>query len=267
MSKMPISVAIIAMNEEEKIDECLASVAWAEEIVVVDSGSTDRTLEIARTYTDRVVHRDWSGHIDQKNYALSLCSHDWVLSLDADERVGPELREALLQLREQGPGDFQGFEFNRVTWYLTRWIRHGEWYPDPKLRLVRQDVARWEGTNPHDRLVVEGKVGRLEGDLYHQSFSNIEEHLDTIQSFSSIAAREAIARGRDATVFTMLGHGLFAVFRYYVLQQGFRDGIPGVIIAVLSGCAAFTKYAKIWAYRRASQGVMPQEKGGSGVEQ
>ncbi len=252
MSDRPkLSVCIVAMDEEDRIVDCLRSVDFADEWIVVDSHSTDRTRELAAGLGARVIERDWPGHVEQKNVALDAAQHDWVLCLDADERVSPELRASLLAALAR-PDLPDGFECNRRTWYLGRWIRHGGWYPDRKLRLFRRSRGRWGGTNPHDHVRVEGATQRLDGDLLHYSYRSISDHLRTIDSFTSIAAREKFARGRKAGVLALVGRPLWKFLRMFVLRAGFLDGAAGFVVAVTGAFYVFLKYAKLRELHRSS---------------
>ncbi len=240
----PLSVCIVAMNEADRIADCLRSADFADEWIVIDSHSTDATREVAAELGARVIERDWPGHVAQKNFAIDQAAHDWVLCLDADERVSPELRAAVLAaLEESDPPN--GFECARRTLYLGRWIRHGGWYPDRKLRLFRRSCGRWGGVDPHDRVAVEGAVGRLRGDLLHHSYRSLSDHLRTIDSFTTIAAREKHARGRRASVVDLTLRPLWKFLRMYVLKAGFRDGLPGFVVAVTGSFYVFLKYAKL----------------------
>lgn len=249
----PLSVSIVCMDAERTIRQVLEAVRWAEDIVVVDSFSRDRTVEICRAYTDRVIQREWPGYVAQKNYALSLCRYDWTLAVDSDEIVTPQLAESIrgaLRHAKERQTDCVGFTLCRRTWYLGRWIRHGGWYPDRKLRLFRRSAGRWVGDDPHDRVEVEGPVGRLEGDLLHYSYADLEDHLRTVNRFTSVAARELDARGAQWPLLHMLVNAPFRAFRMFVLQRGFLDGVPGLISAVTAGYYVFLKYAKLWDLRR-----------------
>jgi glycosyltransferase involved in cell wall biosynthesis len=256
-ARAPVSACIITLDEERNIREALESVAFADEIIVVDSHSSDRTREIAGSFrghggiSPRVIERDWPGHVEQKNFAVAAASHDWVLCIDADERVTPELRaeiEAALSSR----GETVGYTMPRRTRYLGRWIRWGGWYPDRKLRLFRRSRGRWGGIDPHDQVRVEGPIASLSGDLLHYSYRGIEDHLRTIDSFTSIAAREKDLRGMGSPVLGMLFHPPFKFLRMYVLKQGFREGKAGLIIAALGAFYVFLKYAKLWELRSRS---------------
>jgi len=253
MNRSSISVCIITFNEQENIRACLESVKWADEIVVVDSRSTDRTVEIAREYTDRVIARPWPGHVEQKTFALDQARCDWVLSIDADERVSPELAAQIKDILDRADVAEIGFSMPRKTFYLGRWITHGGWYPNRKLRLVRRGKAIWKGINPHDHLYVEGSVGRLTGDLHHYTYRDIAHHLETINQYTTVAAREMRARGQGHAVAHMLLNPIARFLKMYLLRLGFLDGLPGLVVAGMSSYYVFLKYAKLWELRRAGK--------------
>jgi glycosyltransferase involved in cell wall biosynthesis len=237
-------VCIVAMDEEDNIAECLASADFADERIVVDSHSKDATRERAAAAGARVIERDWPGHVEQKNFAIDQAAHDWVLCLDADERVTPELRASVLAALERAdPAD--GYEMARRTWYLGRWIRRGGWYPDAKLRLFRRSRGRWGGVNPHDRVKVEGRVERLDGDLLHYSYRSISDHLRTIDSFTTIAAKEKFAKGRRANAIDLTLRPFGKFLRMYVAKLGLLEGAPGFVVAVMGAYYVFLKYAKL----------------------
>ena len=251
----PFTACIIAFNEEKDLPAALESVAFADEIVVVDSHSTDRTREVAEAFRGRsldgnevkprVIERDWPGHVEQKNFALDQATHDWVLAIDADERVSPELRrevEAALAV----PSAADGYTMPRKTRYLGRWILRGGWYPDRKLRLFRKSRGRWGGVNPHDHVYVEGTVGHFRGDLHHLSYRSIEDHVRTINFFTDVAAREKKSRRVRWPLLRMVVHPPFKFLKMYVLKQGFREGTAGLIVASLGAFYVFLKYAKLW---------------------
>lgn len=246
-----ISACIISFNEEQKIEDCLKSlVGVADEIVVVDSLSTDRTLEIVGRYTDRVYQQKFLGHVEQKNLAVSHASHDWILSLDCDERLTPELRDAILAVKETLT-ERSVYRMARKTFYVYRWLNHC-WYPDRKVRLFNKHFARWGGTNPHDRVVMDDgvQVVDLQGDMQHYSFNSISEHLRTIDNFTEIGAREIIAKGRKVSLLSPLSHGLWTFVRLYFIKRGFLDGLAGLVVATLSFMHAFVKYAKVLFHQR-----------------
>ena len=245
-----VSACIIAFNEEKKIRRCLESVRWCDEIVVVDSFSTDRTVEICREYTDHIVQHTWLGYVNQRNLIRELAQGPWLLYLDADEEVSEALRDEILERFERGVGEVVGFEFPRMVYYLGRWIRHGEWYPDRKLRLFRKDCGRTEGEEPHDRVVVHGRVERLRNPIFHYTYDNLEDHLRTVNRFSTIAARRAYVNGKRFHLRDFLLHPPFRFLKAYLLRLGFLDGFHGLLIATISAFASAVKYAKLWELHR-----------------
>ncbi len=247
-----LSVTIITYNEEKNIRDCLNSVKWADEIVVVDSFSTDKTIEICREYTDRVYQNKWHGFVEQKNLTLSKASNNWVLSIDADERISDELREEIRGLLNNSL-KFDGYYIPRKTFYVKKWILHCGWYPDYKIRLFKKDNGRWEGTGGtaiHESVKVDGKTGYLNGDILHYSFPTISSHLKTINSFTSISAMENFKKGKKAGILSILFRPLFNFFKMYILKQGFLDGLPGLIVSILSSYHVFIKYTKMWEMER-----------------
>lgn len=249
---MKISACIICWNEEEALRACLESVSWMDEVVVVDSHSTDGTVAIAEEYAGRVLVRDWPGHVAQKEFAARQATHEWVFSIDADERVSPELRREIEALRREGPGDAAGFSMPRLTWHLGRWIRHGGWYPDRKIRLFRKDRFRVEGRNPHDRFAVDGPVGRLHGDLLHYSYRDFAHQMRTMNSFSSIAARELYDEGRRSVIAPLVFRPPWKFLETYVYKLGLLDGFPGLAIAVSTAYLVFARYVKLWELVRSA---------------
>ncbi|MEM7261457.1 MAG: glycosyltransferase family 2 protein [Planctomycetota bacterium] len=246
-----ITATIITFNEERNIRDCLESVAWVDEIVVVDSGSTDRTVEIAREFTDRVVVTDWPGHVAQKNRAVEWAPTDWILSLDADERCTPELRaqvEAIVAESRSQPGlpNEAGFSVRRKTWYLGRWILHGGWYPDRKVRFFDRRRCRWGGVDPHDHIEHDGPTRPLDADLLHYTYRDVRHHLEVIDFFTDIAAREKDVRNKRHAVLGMLVRPPVKFLRMYLFRRGYRDGFAGFVIAVLGALYVFLKDAKLW---------------------
>lgn len=252
-----ISVCIITGNEQKDIKRCLDSVTWVDEIIVVDSFSTDATVAIASEYTDRIYSHRWLGYIGQKAVAKSLARYEWVLFVDADEVVSDALRQEILSVFEAGvPPDVNGFDFPRQVWFLNRWIRHGDWYPDAKLRLFRRTKGHCCGTEPHERIDIEGAVRHLKSPLYHYTYDNIQEQIGTLNRFSSISAEGTYAkRSKGYVLFGLLAHAPFRFFRCYVIKRGFQDGMPGLIIAVASAFGTFIKYAKHWEIIQDRQSV------------
>lgn len=246
---MGISVVVITKNEESNIGECLSSVAWADEIVVVDSGSTDRTVDICRGHAAKVVvSPQWPGFGAQKNLALDLASHDWVLSLDADERVTPELcRE--LQAVAAGPATHDAYEMPRSSSYCGRFMRHGGWWPDRVLRFFRRGKARFSNDLVHERLLVQGSVGRLVHPLVHYAFGDLEEVLHKVNQYSSAGALMLHDRGRTGSLRKAVFHGTWAFFRTYVLKAGFLDGQRGFMLAVSNAEGTYYRYLKLMLLR------------------
>jgi glycosyltransferase involved in cell wall biosynthesis len=239
-----LSVTIITLNEENNIRDALESVKWADEIVVVDSGSSDKTVDICKEYTGKIFYNPWPGHIAQKNFAIDKASNIWILSIDADERITPELAKEIKEIVHCPKAD--AYAVPRHVFYLNKWINYSGWYPDYKVRLFRKDKGRWGGINPHDRVVVNGKVEYLKGDLTHYSYNDISHHINTINNFTTISAREYLKLGKKASVLNLITRPPLAFFKKYILKQGFRDGLPGFIIAVSSAYYVFLKYAKLW---------------------
>ncbi len=242
-----VTVCIIAGNEEKNIRRCLESVRWADEIVVVDSFSRDRTFEIAKEYTDRVYQHEWRGYVAQKVLAKSYATKPWIMFVDADEEVSAPLRDEILSLLEKGvPNEIAGFDFPRMVWFLDRWIRHGDWYPDRKLRLFRSDRGTCGGTEPHDRIYVQGRVGHLRSPLFHYTYDSIEDQFETLNRFSRISAAGQRHRALATILWHMAMDPPFRFLRCYFLRRGFLDGVPGFIIASTVAFGTFAKYAKLW---------------------
>ncbi len=241
---MSLSVIIITKNEGSVIRRCLESVAWADEIVVVDSGSRDNTTAICREFTDKVVHADWHGFGPQKNLALGLATGEWVLSLDADEYLplGAEglVREAI----SCGPGT-SAYRLSRVSSYCGRWIRHSGWAPDHVTRLFARHQGRFSDDVVHERLEVNGRVATLDLTLYHEAFVDLEEVLAKVDRYSTLGAQSMHKRGRRATLGQAVTHGLWAFFRTYLLRGGFADGREGFMLAISNAEGAYYRYAKL----------------------
>jgi len=243
-----LSVTVITRNEAADIGEALKSVAWADELIVVDSVSTDDTVAIARQHTDRVIVRDWPGYVAQKNHAASIASHDWILSLDADERV-TEALAAEIKSALAGTPAHRGYRIPRVTWHLGRWIRTTDWYPDYQLRLYDRRAAEWTGQYVHETMSVRGPVGQLRGELQHFAYRNIADHLETIDRYTTYAARQMREQGRQSGFLDLAVHPPLAFLRNYLLKTGFRDGVPGFVISSLNAYYVFLKFAKLWELR------------------
>ena len=242
-----LTACLITFNEEANVRACLEAVAFCDEVVVVDSHSTDATRQIAAELGARVIERDWPGHIEQKNFAVDQASHDWVLCVDADERVTPALRERIQEVlgSEGGP---DGYTVNRLNHYLGAPIRGCGWYPDAKLRLFDRRRGRWRGVNPHDhvRLEAGAPVGRLSADLEHYTYADLSDHLKTIDYFTTIAAREKLARGQRWVTLNLVLNPPWVFFKKLVLQRGLLDGWRGFLVCALAAFYVLLRYAKLW---------------------
>lgn len=238
-----LSVIIITKNEAENIRPCLETVRWADEIVVVDSGSSDGTQAICREYSDKVFVTDWPGFGAQKNRALAYASGEWVLSIDADERVTPtlhtEIEQAIANER------YAAYGIPRLSSYCGCVLRHGGWWPDIVIRLFRRDQARFSDARIHERLEVKGVVGFLNSPLLHYSFRNLEQVLEKVNGYSTEGARMLASRGKKANLGSAIGHGLWAFLRIYLLKRGFLDGREGFIMAVSNAEGTYYRYLKL----------------------
>lgn len=241
----PVSVIVITRNEERNIRECLASARWADEIVVVDSGSTDGTVAAAREFTPKVLERSWEGYAESKNVALGQVRNPWVFWLDADERITPELAQEI-EMTVSGSPAHAAFTVPRKAYFLGRWIRHAGWYPGRVVRLFRKDRAGFSADRVHERLIVNGSIGALRSDLLHFTDPTLEHYFAKFNRYTGLAAEDLAATGRRPSVFRMITNPLWTFLRMYVVRRGFLDGIPGLILCVLSAGYVFTKYAKFW---------------------
>jgi glycosyltransferase involved in cell wall biosynthesis len=249
---MKLSVAIITFNEEKNIERCLQSVLpVADEIVVVDSYSTDATEEVCARFKVRFIKEKFRGHIEQKNYAMELVENDFVLSLDADEELSAELTKSILSVKA-GPGA-DAYKFNRLNNYCGKFVHHGGWYPDTKIRLWNRTKGRWGGVNPHDSVIMESAalVKKLKGDLLHYTYKSLSDHLNQINKFSGIAAQEAHKKGKRTSVLLhLILNPLLAFCKSYFLKLGFLDGLTGFQVAVSGAYYRFMKYSKLLELQR-----------------
>jgi len=250
---MEISAVIITLNEERRLARALASLAVADEVLVVDCGSTDRTAEIAVQHGARVITHPWEGYARQKNFAASQARHPWVLSLDADEALSPPLNASIEKLKREGPGDAAGFRMARAARYQGRWIRHSGWYPDFKLRLYDRRRARWVGDYVHEHVEVDGPIRDLAGDLHHFTCDSFDEHLRTLDRYTTLTAQQAYDGGQRWILPRMIAGPPWKFVETYFFRQGFRDGFPGFVIAVMAGFYVFLKYAKLWQMKRGTR--------------
>jgi glycosyltransferase involved in cell wall biosynthesis len=240
-----ITCCIICFNEEANIRRCLESVKWCDEIVIVDSFSTDHTIAICQEYTQRIIQRPWPGYVEQKRFALSQATHEWVLNVDADEEVSPELRHEMLAVLHRNHPDVDGYFMPRLVYYLGRWWWRG-WYPGLRLRLFRKAKVRWGGVDPHEKVLLQGQADRLRGDLYHYTYDDIHDHLRALNGLTEVASRELALRGKRARLADLLLRPLWRFLRFYVVKGGFREGVPGFFVSVTSAFYVFLKYAKLW---------------------
>lgn len=241
-----LTVAIITYNEEKNIGRCISSVKEiADEVLVVDSFSTDNTEAICKDGGARFVQNPFKGHIEQKNYALTLATHQHVLSLDADEALSPLLLEEIKKTKKNF--EYSGYRFNRLTNYNGHWVKHCGWYPDTKLRLVDKSKAMWRGTNPHDILEMNGdeRVGFLPGDLLHYSYESIAAHVTQTDKFTTIAANAAFKAGKKSSMFKIITRPILKFLRDYFYKLGFLDGRYGFIICSINALSAMLKYSKL----------------------
>jgi len=240
-----LSAGILTFNSQKYLPQVLESLKGvADEVVVLDSGSTDKTLEIAEKFGAKIFKREFDNFVNQKNHLLSLCTGDWILFVDSDEVLSPELREEILKVKE-GLYPFDGFYLNVLTSYLGRWIKHA-WYPDWHLRLAKREKCRWVGSEVHESLKVEGRVGYLKGDLLHYSYSSVSEHLSKIDRYSTLYAKGALKRGKKFSLFKLLTSPAGAFIRRYLLKRGFLDGFEGFVLSVMASYYTFLKYLKLW---------------------
>jgi len=241
---VPVTATVITFNEAANIEAALASLSWADEIIVVDSESTDRTTEIARKFTDKVIVRPWPGYVAQKNFAADRASHDWIFSLDADERVTPELAAEIKTTLAREP-IAAGYRLPRVTFHLGRWMRSTDWYPDYQLRLYDRRRARWAGKYVHESVKADGPVEYLRSELQHYAYRDRAHHLETMDRYTTLAAKQMFEEGRRAGLFHVIVHPPAAFFRNYVLRGGFRDGKAGLIVSAMNARYVRLKFAKL----------------------
>jgi glycosyltransferase involved in cell wall biosynthesis len=241
-----LSVVIITFNEEVNIERCLRSVMnIADEIVVVDSFSTDKTESICKEYKVHFSQNKFEGHIEQKNWALAKSKYDYILSLDADEAVSSELEKSILEVKANWTHDT--YKMNRLTNYCGDWIKHGSWYPDTKLRLARKASVKWGGDNPHDKLerLTSGKTHHLKGDILHYSYYSVQEHIAQQERFSSIAAKALFDRGKKAPLYKLVLNPVASVIKDIIIRKGYLDGESGFKVAQISAKSVFWKYKKL----------------------
>ncbi len=243
-----LSAIVITLNEAANIGACLDTIAFCDERIVVDCGSSDGTVDIAKQQGARVERHEWAGYGPQKNYALSLATADWVLSIDADERVTPELATAIAAALADGSAD--AFEFPRLSSFCGRQMRHSGWYPDYVLRLFRRGKAKFDDALVHERVICGGSVKRLDQPLLHHPVSKLEDALSRMDRYSTAGAQVIVAAGRKVSFMAGIGHGLYSFLRSYVLHMGFLDGAEGFLLAVANAEGSYYRYMKAWLAAR-----------------
>lgn len=246
--RQPLSAVIITLNVANVFEACLKSVAFADEIVVVDCGSTDATLEIARKFTERIVHQPWLGYGLQKQFAVRRAKHPWVLCVDADERVSDTLRASIE--RELVAPKFNAYEMPRCNRFMGRWLRHGEGYPDCNLRLFHRSHAQWSDDEIHEHVVAQCPIGRLDGDLLHESEETLTQYLDKQNRYTTLQAQNLVREGRKVGGAQLVMSPLVRFVKFYFLRRGFLDGVPGLVHIAIGCFNSFAKYAKVLALMR-----------------
>jgi len=257
-----VTVAIITLDEAEHIAAAIDSASWADEVIVVDSGSVDDTVAIARAKGARTERREWTGYVDQKNFAASLASNDWIFSLDADERIPPPLAAEIRALLATDP-PFGGYRAPRVTFHLGRWIRTTDWYPDYQMRLYDRRRARWQGRYVHESVKVDGPPGQLRHEIEHYSYRDLREHLDRINQYTTLAARQMHETGGRAGARHLFAHPPAAFLRNYILRRGFLDGTVGLTLSLVNSYSVFLKFAKLWELQRTPNSQLASHRSNS----
>ena len=249
-TRASISAFVVCCNEERQIRRCLESVAWCDEIIVVDSGSTDSTISICKEFTDKIIHKDWEGYVKQKRFALGECSKDWVLNVDADEEVSVELKEEIKEIlvrdRQPNAPTISGYNLNRVVFFLERWWRKGGWHPEYRLRLCRRSATTWGGSDPHEKAFVTGSTARCKSELHHYTFADLADYMRRMNALSSNATQTLLNRGVKPSVFAILFRPWARFFKFYISRKGYREGLAGLIVATIEAISVFLKYSKVW---------------------
>lgn len=240
---MRITATIITLNEERNIARSIESLRCCDEILILDSGSVDRTVELAEKLGARVIEAGWRGFAGQKNWAAEQAAHDWILSLDADEALSESLEAEVLTLKKNGPR-YDGYTMPRLARYLGRWILHSGWYPDRKVRLYDRSKARWVGDFVHESVCVNGRIGHLESNILHFTCESLSEHVKTMDRYTTLAAQELAARKVKVPLGRVIADPLWTFWKTYLLQRGFQDGFEGLLISYMAAFYTFLKYAK-----------------------
>ncbi len=245
-NKSKISVCVISFNEERNIEQCLKSVEWADEIIIVDSFSTDKTIEIAKLYTSKIFIQEWKGYSEAKNYAIQNASYDWILSIDADERVTQELKSEIIAVINDRNKGYSGYKVARRAYFLGKWIKHCGWYPAYVVRLFRKDSGTFSNSRVHERFELVGEIGTLKNDMLHFTDDNLLHYFNKFNKYTSLAADDLDEKRIPFRVWHLLIKPIYTFFKMFVLKRGFLDGLHGLVLSVLSSAYVFTKYAKLW---------------------
>lgn len=244
-----VSAFVVCCNEERNIGRCLESVKWCDEIIAIDSGSTDKTKEICKSYGAKIHERAWPGFVEQKRYGFEQCSSEWVLNIDADEEVSPELKDEMLSHLSKDT-TINGYELSRVVFYLGKWWRKGGWYPEYRLRLCRKSETSWGGDEPHEKAFVKGPTLRLRGELRHYTYDDMTHHMRSLNNFARTAALTMQKKGRRFSIFSLLIHPPSRFIKYYFIKRGFLEGFPGLLVACFETWYVFLKYVNLWELER-----------------
>ncbi len=248
MTKLPISLVIISLNEEVNVERCIESCPWASEVVLLDSGSTDRTVDLATSKGAKVYIEKFRGYREQKQRATDLAQNNWILSLDADEALSPELSKEIQLLFENSPTK-DGYEIPRKSFHMGRWILHGGWHPDRQLRLFNKEKAKWAGGNVHEYIEITSEAqqtGLLKNSILHWVFDDLTDQVDTNNKYSSFGARDLLDRGKKFSILKLITKPISKFLETYVVKRGFLDGLPGFIVAVGAAYSVFLKFSKLW---------------------
>lgn len=247
-----VSAVIICTNEEDNIEECIESISWADEIVIIDGGSKDRTVEIAKKYTDKIFINEWKGFAVQRDFSLTKVNYNWVFSLDADERCSKELETEIKEILTEDNINFNGYKIPRKNFFLNKWIKHSGWYPGYQLRLFKKDCADVSDRLVHEKFIVKGNVGVLKNDILHYTVRSISEFMDKVNKFSSLSAKEKVNR-KKVTLLALIIRPPLSFIREYIFRKGFLDGVHGLMVALFNSITNMLTFMKIWELQNKSK--------------